>query len=61
METQKTVTDSVREEVDRHKRRLLKLEESAVRIAGAHNCADKSLIRLALLRQSQNGSTVVKL
>ncbi|WMT85464.1 hypothetical protein NO932_11005 [Pelagibacterium sp. 26DY04] len=61
METRKTVAQSVREEVDRHKRRLLKLEESTSRIAGTHNCPDSSLIRLALLSRSMASRTVVKL
>lgn len=61
MEPQKTVAQSVREEIARHKRQLLKLEESAMRIANTHNCPDHSLIRLALLRQSAASRTVVKL
>ncbi|UYQ73884.1 hypothetical protein OF122_09040 [Pelagibacterium flavum] len=61
METQKTVAQSVREEVAQHDRRLLKLEEAAVRIANTHKCRDHSLIRLALLSQSAASRTVVKL
>ncbi|WP_417582203.1 hypothetical protein [Pelagibacterium sp.] len=61
MGSQKTVAQSVREEIAQHKRRLLKLEESAVRIANTHNCPDHSLIRLALLSQSAAAGTVVKL
>ncbi|AEQ51750.1 hypothetical protein [Pelagibacterium halotolerans] len=61
METHKTVAQSVREEIAQHRRRLLKLEESAVRIANTHNCPNHSLIRLALLRQSMASGTVVKL
>lgn len=61
MNTEKTVAQSVREEVDRHRRQLLKLEESTTRIAGTHNCPNPSLIRLALLRRSMAARTVVKL
>lgn len=61
MEPQKTVAQSVREEIAQHRRRLLKLEESAVRIANRHNCPNHGLIRLALLRQSAASRTVVKL
>ena len=61
MEFRKSVADSVREDVELHSRRLLKLEESAIRIAGAHNCPNHSLIRLALLHRSQVSGTVLKL
>ncbi len=61
MKTDKTVAQSVREEVDLHRRRILKLDESANRIAGAHNCPDSSLIRLALLQRSKLAQTVLKL
>lgn len=61
MSVRKSVTESVREEVDRHRHRVLKLEESAVRIAIDHKCPDHSLIRLALLRRSRDAQTVLKL
>lgn len=61
MDIRKTVAQSVREEVDRHERRLLKLEESTTRIVGSHKCPNPSLIRLALLRRSVATRTVVKL
>lgn len=61
MDIHKTVAQSVREEVDRHKRQLLKLEESTIRIAGNHNCPNPNLIRLALLRRSMASRTVLKL
>lgn len=57
----KTVAQSVQEEVERHKRKILKLEEAAIRIAGDHNCPDHSLIRLALLHSSKRAQTLVKL
>ncbi|SDH14872.1 hypothetical protein [Pelagibacterium luteolum] len=61
MFARKSVLESVREEVDRHHHRLLKLEESAIRIAVDHKCNDHSLIRLALLRRSRDAQTVLKL
>lgn len=61
MDTHKTVAQSVRDEVDRHHRQILKLEESAIRIAATHKCPDHSLIRLALLRRSMQSRTVLRL
>lgn len=57
----KTVAQSVREEVDRHRHKLLKLEESTIRIAVAHKCPNPGLIRLALLRIGMRSGAVVQL
>lgn len=61
MRSQKTVAQSVREEIDHHRHRLLKIEESARRIARRHKCPDASLIRLALLRSGMHSRNVMQL
>lgn len=48
-----TVAISVREEVKRHRRKILNLNEVSNKLASEHRYRDATLIRLALLRQIQ--------
>lgn len=61
MNSERTVAQSVRDEVVSHERTILKLQKSAEKIAKDHHCVNDNLIKLALLKISAEAQLVVQL